>query len=79
MYIWFEGIAGTCACRGARGDAVWAAGDAVRPKEGSERSRADGTKGWDGNKGDTDSAVIEADLCALYVRSVWNEGMLMAC
>jgi hypothetical protein len=55
---------GTWACRGARGDAAWAAGEAVRLDEASARSAA-GTKGCDGSSGDTDSAVTEADLCAL--------------
>jgi hypothetical protein len=54
---------GTCACRGVRGDAP-GAGEAVRLEEESGRSAA-GTKGCDGSSGETDSAVTEADLCAL--------------
>jgi hypothetical protein len=64
MYIWFEGMEGTWACRGVRGDDAWAAGEAPRLDEVSARS-AEGTKGCDGSNGDTDSAVTEADLCAL--------------
>jgi hypothetical protein len=61
MYIWFEGIAGTWASRGVRGEGVWAAGEAVRLAEASGRSEG-GTKGCDDSSGDTDSAVTEADL-----------------
>ena len=64
MYIWLDGIAGTWAWRGVRGDGVWAAGDAVLLEEESAGSGA-GTKGCEGSSGDTDSAVTEADGWAL--------------
>lgn len=70
MYIWLEGIEGTCACRGVRGDAARPAGDDVCLEGVSKRSddlegEVDGTNGCDGSRGDTDSAVTEADGWAL--------------
>jgi hypothetical protein len=53
-----------------RGEAAWPAGDEVCLEGVSRRSadllgEADGMKGCEGNKGDTDMAVTEADGCAL--------------
>lgn len=70
IYIWFEGIEGTWAWRGVRGDEVWPVWEAVC---------RDGVSGWsvgllaedacikgcEASKGDTDRDVTEADGCAL--------------
>lgn len=82
MYIWFEGIAGTWVCRGVRGDDVWpcwcaACRDGV--SGWSVTVEAVGTKGCDASRGDTEIEVMEAEGCALYVRSSWNDGMVRAC
>lgn len=84
MYIWFEGIGGTCACRGVRGEAPCPDGDDDCLEGEANRSsdllgEAFGRKGCEARRGDTDSAETEADGCALYVRRVWKDGMLMAC
>jgi len=70
IYIWFEGVAGTWAWRGARGDDVLPGAVSVRRKLGAVwsvdlRSEAVGTNGCEANRGDTESAVTEAAGCAL--------------
>ena len=70
MYIWFEGVGGTWAWRGARGEEVLPAGESVRREEALAwsadlRSEAEGTKGWEASSGDTERAVTEAAGWAL--------------
>jgi hypothetical protein len=70
MYIWFEGVDGTWAWRGVRGDEALPAGESVRLDDGfvwstDLRSEAVGTKGCEANRGDTDKAVTEAAGWAL--------------
>lgn len=82
MYIWFEGVLGTGVCCGLRGSRpVWGA---VFLDGVSASGALVGEPTWLMNacvrgSGETEMAVTEAEGWALYVRSIWNDGMARVC
>lgn len=84
MYIWFDGVAGTGGWRGVLGEEVGPADvgaclGGVSDRPGSLFGEFDPSVGIGGGKGDIESAVTEAEGCALYVRSGWNVGVVTTC
>jgi hypothetical protein len=84
IYIWLDDMLGTEGWCGVRGDAVrppWAGGCLEGVSDLSVALLGEWVcgAGREITGGDTERAVTEADLWALYVRRGWKEGRLRAC
>lgn len=70
MKIWFDGVGGTGACRGLRGEEAWLAdvGGCLAGVSGNSAGRLGepaGSVANGGGNGDTDTEVTDADGWAL--------------